>query len=68
MNIPKLNVDDILELKKTHPCGKRQVKILRLGSDVKVECLGCGHLFTIDRIKLEKAIRHITPAPKGSDL
>ena len=57
MDIPKLAVGDILELKKKHPCGSLQVKILRLGSDVLVECMGCSHAMTIGRIKLEKALR-----------
>ena len=68
MEIPKLNLGDVLELKKPHPCGEKRVRILRLGSDVKVECLGCSHQMTLDRIKLEKAIRRIfhEEIPKGS--
>ena len=61
-NIPKLSVDDVLELKKPHPCGEKRVKILRLGSDVKIECLGCAHQMILDRIKLEKSIRRILSA------
>ena len=53
MTIPKLNPDDILELKKQHPCGEKHVRILRLGSVVKIECLGCAHKITLDRIKEE---------------
>ncbi len=62
MNIPKLSVSDQLELKKPHPCGASRVKILRLGSDIKIECVGCGHQMTLDRLRLEKAIKHIFPA------
>ena len=57
ITIPKLSPNDILELKKPHPCGEKRVKILRLGSDVKIECLGCAHQMMINRIKLEKSIR-----------
>ena len=60
MEIPKLNVGDILKLKKNHPCGGSDFKILRLGSDVKIMCLLCGHDMTIDRVKLEKSIKKIT--------
>lgn len=59
MNIPKLAVGDILELKKNHPCGNDRVKILRLGSDVLVACTGCGHCMTLGRIKLERALRRV---------
>lgn len=61
-SIPKLNQGDILELKKPHPCGGARMKILRLGSDVKIECLTCAHQMTLDRIKLEKSIRRILAA------
>ena len=69
ISIPKLSRCDILELKKPHPCGEKRVRILRLGSDVKIECLGCAHVITLDRIKLEKSIRRIIssePDMKGS--
>ena len=61
MDIPRLAVGHILELKKKHPCGCAQMKILRLGSDVLIECRGCARAMNIDRIKLEKAIRFIHP-------
>ena len=67
MTIPKLAPNDILELKKPHPCGERRVKILRLGSDVKIECLKCAHQITLDRIKLEKSIRRILTADHESN-
>ncbi len=57
MQIIKFKVGDIVELKKPHPCGSKQFKILRVGSDVRVICLGCSHDMTIDRIKLEKSVK-----------
>ncbi len=59
MQIIKFQVDNIVELKKPHPCGSKQFKILRVGSDMRILCLGCGHDMTIDRIKLEKAVKKI---------
>lgn len=57
MKIIKLFVDDVVELKKNHPCGGTQFKILRVGSDVRVICLTCSRDMTLDRIKLEKSIK-----------
>lgn len=62
MKIIKLSLNDTVELKKPHPCGSRSFRILRVGSDVRVLCLGCGHDMTLEREKLEKAIRSVTPA------
>lgn len=57
MKIVKLFVGDVLEMKKNHPCGSNQFKVLRVGSDVRVLCLSCGRDMTLDRIKLEKSIK-----------
>ena len=59
--IPKIRSGDVLELKKPHPCGKSSFEVLRVGSDVRIVCLGCGRDVTIPRIKLEKSVRKIIP-------
>ena len=59
MNIVKFCVGDIIELKKAHPCGSKQFKIMRVGSEMRVVCQGCGRDMNIDRIKLEKATKKI---------
>jgi hypothetical protein len=59
MEILKISAGDIIELKKTHPCGSKLFKIARVGSDVRIVCQGCGRDMTLDRVKLEKSIRRI---------
>lgn len=59
MKILKISVGDILELKKPHPCGNNVFKVMRVGSDIRVICQKCGRDMTIDRLKLEKAIKNI---------
>lgn len=59
MQIIKFNVGNMLELKKPHPCGEKVFKVLRVGSDVRVVCTGCGRDMTVDRIKLEKSIKKV---------
>lgn len=59
--IMKISVGDILEMKKTHPCGSKRFKVMRLGSDIRVVCQGCGRDMTIPRVKLEKFIKKKTP-------
>lgn len=38
-----VQVGDILTMKKPHPCGSKQWKVLRTGMDFKLSCVGCGH-------------------------
>ncbi len=59
MQILKLSVGDLLEMKKPHPCGSKKFKVMRVGSDVRVICEGCGRDMTLDRIKLEKSVKQI---------
>ena len=59
MDIIKYRAGDIIEMKKQHPCGSKQFKILRVGGVMRVICLGCSRDMDIDRLKLEKATKRI---------
>lgn len=59
MVIPSLGVGDTLILKKAHPCGSCKFRILRIGSDIRIKCEGCGRDLEIEREKLEKRIRSL---------
>lgn len=62
MKIPVINPGDTLELKKNHPCGSKLFTVVRVGSDIRIICKGCGRDMTQPREKLEKAIKKIFPA------
>lgn len=55
-----IRVNDRLEMKKPHPCGKdKRFLVLRIGMDFRLRCLGCGHELMIPRAKAEKNIRRL---------
>ncbi len=54
-----IRVGDVLELKKQHPCGSREWKVLRVGMDFKLRCAGCGHELMLPRSKAEKAVKKV---------
>ncbi len=54
-----IRVGDIIEMKKTHPCGNRRFEVLRIGMDFRLRCLGCGREMMLPRLKAEKNIRHV---------
>ncbi len=54
-----IQVGDIVTMKKQHPCGSKNWKILRIGADFRMECCGCGHTVMIPRVKAEKNIKNI---------
>ena len=55
----ELHLHDMVELKKEHPCGSRRWEVMRVGMDIKLRCLGCGHEVTAPRRKVEKSIKRI---------
>lgn len=61
MNIIPLAVGDRLHMKKPHPCGSETMEVLRIGSDIRIRCVGCGRDLTLPRIRLEKNIRQVLP-------
>lgn len=62
MPIMPIKVGDTLELKKPHPCGERLFRVMRTGSEVRIVCVGCGRDMSLDRVKLERAVRNRIPA------
>jgi hypothetical protein len=55
----KIDVGDVLILKKSHPCGSNEWEVLRVGQDLRVKCLGCEHQIMIPRRSIEKSIKGI---------
>lgn len=54
-----VRVDDVLIMKKPHPCGSKDFLVLRSGMDFKLRCKGCGHEVMVARNKIEKNIKKI---------
>ncbi|SMB87680.1 hypothetical protein SAMN00017405_1742 [Desulfonispora thiosulfatigenes DSM 11270] len=54
-----LKVGDIVQTKKTHPCGSKEWEILRTGADFRIKCTGCERQVWISRVKLEKSIKKV---------
>ncbi|MBQ1283773.1 MAG: DUF951 domain-containing protein [Clostridia bacterium] len=54
-----IQVGDIIEMKKPHPCGVKRFSVLRIGADFKIKCVGCGHEVMVTRQKCEKIIKKV---------
>ena len=54
-----VRLNDILLMKKQHPCGSDRWLVLRTGMDFRLRCCGCGHEVMLPRSKAEKNIRKI---------
>ena len=52
-------LNDIVVMKKIHPCGSSEFEIIRLGADIKIKCLKCGHVIMLPRVELNKKIKKV---------
>ncbi len=65
--LPDLKLDDIVQMRKTHPCGSAQWRVVRLGADIGIVCLGCGRRVMLDRRRLARRVKKILPPEVPTD-
>ncbi|MBM7606717.1 hypothetical protein JOC75_004794 [Metabacillus crassostreae] len=53
----EFGLHDIVEMKKQHPCGTNRWKIIRMGMDVRIKCLGCEHSVLIPRKEFARKMK-----------
>ena len=61
-----LNVGDVVELRKRHPCGGYIWRILRVGVDVGMECLTCGRYVMVPRSRFEARVKRFVEQASGA--
>ena len=54
-----IRLNDILTMKKQHPCGSNTWKVLRTGADFRLKCMGCAHQVMVPRRLVEKNTKEI---------
>lgn len=59
MEKKQFNLEDIVEMKKPHPCGVNAWKITRMGMDIRIKCTGCNHSVLLPRKEFEKKLKKI---------
>lgn len=58
-------MDDVVRLRKQHPCGSYEWRVIRLGADIGVRCLGCGRRVLLPRRKFEKSVKAFIQRGEG---
>ena len=59
MAVIKLEIGDFLTLKEAPACGSKEWKVVRVGVDIGLRCMGCDRFVMVSRRKLEGKIREI---------
>ncbi len=54
------DLNTIVEMKKQHPCKKSKYwKVIRMGADIRIKCLGCGTSVLFPRSEFEKKLKKV---------
>ncbi|MGH2533791.1 MAG: DUF951 domain-containing protein [Thermomicrobiales bacterium] len=53
----KVYLDDVVRLRKPHPCGGFEWTVVRLGADIGLRCHSCGRKVLLPRRDLEKRLK-----------
>ncbi len=64
----KLYIGDVVEMRKTHPCGGNEWEIVRVGADIGLKCRTCGRRVLLPRRRFaHKAKRFVRRGPAMTD-
>ena len=55
----KLKLDQRVHLRKPHPCGGLEWRVVRLGADIGLKCETCGRRVLLTRRLLAKRLKRI---------
>ncbi|WP_059105083.1 DUF951 domain-containing protein [Shouchella shacheensis] len=58
---------DIVAMKKPHPCGENRWKVIRMGMDVRIKCMGCQHSVLLSRREFSKKMKKVVEREHTAD-
>ena len=64
----EVELGDVIQTRKPHPCGSDVWEVIRTGADIKMKCRGCGRIVMLDRqvfLKRRKKLIQRGPTPEG---
>ena len=64
----EIAIGDVVRMRKPHPCGGYEWKVVRLGADIGLVCQTCQHRIMLSRRDLEHRMKTIIPAEDTSNV
>lgn len=55
----EVEVDDLVRLRKPHPCGSYEWRVVRVGADIGLKCQVCGRRILLDRRSFNKRVKTV---------
>ena len=67
----EIRLGDLVQMRKTHPCGSDRWTVVRVGADIKIKCERCERIVMMDRCdftkRMKKCIARATQEKSGED-
>ena len=57
----EIHINDLVRMRKPHPCGGTDWQVTRIGADIGLKCLTCGRRVMLTRHDFEKRLKKIVP-------
>ena len=54
-----VQVNDLVRLRKPHPCGSYEWRVVRIGADIGLKCQVCGRKVLLDRSSFNKRVKTV---------
>lgn len=54
-----VHLDDLVRMRKPHPCGSFEWRIVRIGADIGLRCMKCQHRVLMPRSLFERRLKAI---------
>ncbi len=61
-----IQLGDVYRLRKPHPCGSYDWKVVRVGADIGMRCLKCDHKVLIARSEFERRVKTLLERPESN--
>ncbi len=52
-----IRIGDVYTLRKPHPCGSYDWRVVRVGADIGMRCAGCDHKVMLPRSEFERRVK-----------
>lgn len=62
-----VQVGDEIQTRKSHPCGSDRWQVYRIGADIGLRCIGCGHRVMLPRRQFNKAFKTLISRQENPD-
>jgi len=55
--VMEIKVGDVVQLRKIHPCGSYDWRVVRVGADIGIKCVKCERRVLLERSVFERRVK-----------